>query len=110
MKRSNSHLDIHDNYNDNDSNRDYSDNQNNIPIDIAGDTKSNKNKNNSANDRNSNNDTNNNIKNNLNISDTKSVSTTSSDLQNLEPKPVILSDFCWLVDQDVKNKIIKFIN
>ena len=83
---------MHDNYNDNDSNRDYSDNQNNIPIDIANDTKSNKNKNNSANDRNSNNDTNNNIKNNLNISDTKSVSTISLDLQNLEPKPVVFSD------------------
>ena len=84
---------MHDNYNDNDSNRDYSDNQNNIPIDIAGDTKNNKNKNNNANDRNSNNDTNdNNIKNNLNISDTKSVSTISLDLQNLEPKPVIFSD------------------
>ena len=83
---------MHDNYNDNDSNRDYRDNQNNIPIDIANDTKNNKNKNNSANDRNSNNDTNNNIKNNLNISDTKSVSTISLDLQNLEPKPVVFSD------------------
>ena len=81
MKRSNSHLDIHDD--NNNCNRGNLNDQNNIQIDIADDTRDDNNCN------------------NLNISDSKSVSTIPSDLQKLDTKSV---DLCGVTDTTNKRK------